>query len=162
MGSPGSCAGLGQYLLLGNRQFGLREIVQTAKWLNYKFRCISQCVNDSVGWRCAGEMFDFLDLENGYVAKRHLLEPMVGVSQRFEKTDPKDSIYAILGPLTDSESGGDATGTLLEVDYSKSLAELLQDATRFAFCQSGTLVMLRRVLHQMDNLPTITDFPVGR
>lgn len=93
------------------------------------------------------------------MSAKDLLENLVGVSQCFEKTNPKDSIYAILGLLIDRETGGNTRSTLLEVYYSKTLAEILQDATRFALCQSGTLVMLRRVFHQTENLLDVTDFP---
>jgi hypothetical protein len=57
--------------------------------------------------------------------------------QKFEKTEPRDSVFAILG-LTDIDKFSiPADAALLKVDYTKPLSDVLRDATRYAICQSG-------------------------
>jgi hypothetical protein len=47
---------------------------------------------DTQCWRCAAEMFDFIDVEHGFLSKRQRLAGLMEISERFEKTEPKDSI----------------------------------------------------------------------
>jgi hypothetical protein len=103
-------------------------------------------------------MFDFLDPERGFGSKRRLLAGMMEIPTRFEKTEPKDSIYAILGLIDRKEPEEDVEAALLHVDYTKSLADVLRDATRYALCQNADLHAFRRVNHRMDRLSS-TDFP---
>jgi hypothetical protein len=78
-------------------------------------------------------MFDFLDPDNGFVSNQRQLAGMMQIPQRFEKTDPRDSIFAILGLLDRNVcSEGDDRAALLKVDYTKTLADVLRDATRYS------------------------------
>lgn len=142
----------------GAFEFDLLDTVRASRWLTYKFRFISQGLYDCVGWRCASEMFDFLDPDSGFVSKRKVLSGMLEIPQRFEKTEPKDSIYAILG-LLDHDASVSDQAALLKVDYTKSLADVLRDATRYALCQTRDLGALRRANHRFDVLDDSQIFP---
>lgn len=143
---------------LGNCEFSLIDVVHAARWLLYKFRFISQGIYDCAGWRCAAEMFDFLDPEHGISLKRQVLAGMLEIPQRFEKTEPKDSIYGILGLIDRIEDESEDQATLLHVEYTKSLAAILRDATRYALHQTANLSVLRQLYHSNNELDGST-FP---
>jgi hypothetical protein len=104
-------------------------------------------------------MFDFLDPDNGFVSNQRQLAGMMEIPQRFEKTDPRDSIFAILGLLDrDVCSEGDDRAALLKVDYTKTLADVLRDATRYSLCQSNNLRALRGANHSSDDRPNVREF----
>jgi hypothetical protein len=104
-------------------------------------------------------MFDFLDPDNGFVSNQRQLAGMMEIPQRFEKTDPRDSIFAILGLLDRNVcSEGDDRAALLKVDYTKILADVLRDATRYSLCQSNNLRALRGANHSSDDRPNVREF----
>jgi len=103
-------------------------------------------------------MFDLLD-PGGYRPVRTLMSNILNVSQQFERTDPKDSVYAVLGLIDHGASVDDSRAALLEVDYTKSLASILRDATRYALLQILTLKGLHGINHQFDELANPQRFP---
>jgi hypothetical protein len=136
----------------GTSNIELLDTVRAARWLAYKFRFISQDLYDCAGWRCAAEMFDFLNPDNRTASKRRSLAVMLEIAQLFEKTEPKDSIYAILGLLDHEVPPDNSQLALLGVDYSKSLADVLRDATRYALSQKSNLKALHKIDHRFDAL----------
>lgn len=103
-----------------------------------------------IGFRCATEMHGFVDPDLGLGAKRRALAIMMGISQRFHKTDPKDSIYAILGLVHRDDRESNEEAALLRIDYSKSLADVLRDATCYALSQTNDLSVFRVLNHSHD------------
>ena len=69
-------------------------------------------------------------------------------------TEPKDFVYGVLGLITRGPSL-EQYGRLLKPDYTKSLAEVYRDATRFAILERRNLWLLRRISHldDMDSMP---------
>lgn len=104
-------------------------------------------------------MWDFIDKDSGYHSKRRTLASMMELPQRFEKTEPKDSIYAILGLLDSELTSKNEHVELIHVDYAKSLGGVLRDATRYALCQTQDLAVFRRVNHPGDDLPKDKEIP---
>jgi hypothetical protein len=84
---------------------------------------------------------------------------MLARTRQFEKTEPRDSIYAILGLLDQDTSLAKDQAALLGVDYTRSLPDLLRDATRYALCQTGDLGALRLIIHRFDVLADSQPFP---
>lgn len=82
---------------------------------------------------------------------------MILLARKSQKTEAKDGIYAILGLLDDLPSEG-AQARLLEVNYRKPLATILQDVTRCALCQDGELFALRAINHTAETIDGV-DFP---
>jgi len=92
------------------------------------------------------EMFDLIDHENGRFSGRKLsFQHLLILAQNFQKTEPKDSIFAMLGMLSEEICG-------LKPDYTKSLASIMQDATRHVLCQNNNLGLLRFVNHRQSDL----------
>jgi len=104
-------------------------------------------------------MFDILYPDHRFISRRkHLANMFVSIRQ-FEKTEPKDSIFAILGLLDKDTSLESSQATLLEVDYAKSLSSVLRDATRYSLCQSGDLHTFNLINHRFDVLDDCQSFP---
>lgn len=143
----------------GSLEFDLLDAVRAARWLHYKNRFIHPRLSLCAGWTCAAQMFDFIHPRNGRFSEYgRLLGDLVGVAQLFEKSEPKDSIYAILGLLDRLEPPEGDIARLLEVDYTKSVSEILQDATRYALCQIEDLWALRMVNHRSNDITTKEGF----
>ncbi|CAN9337341.1 unnamed protein product, partial [Alternaria alternata] len=143
----------------GSFEFDLLDTVRAAKWLNYKSPFITQDLYDCIGARCATEMFELLDRDNGHSSNHRALSTMLSRAKRFEKTEAGDSVYAILGLIDqDKTLGGDETA-LLEVNYMKSLRDVLRDATRYALCEDNNLQVLRDINHQVEILADSQTFP---
>jgi hypothetical protein len=70
---------------------------------------------------------------------------MLGIPQRFEKTKRKDSVYEILGRIDRIESVIGDQAILLRVDYTKFLAAIHRDATRYALFQTANMSTFRRL-----------------
>jgi hypothetical protein len=84
---------------------------------------------------------------------------MLAMALRFEKTEARDSTYAILGLIDQDEDLEGVEAALLEVDYTKSLPDVLRDATRYALCELNDLMALRDIDHQVDMLADSQAFP---
>jgi hypothetical protein len=62
--------------------------------------------------------------------------------QSFQKTEPRDSVFSILGLMNMDKFSLYADAALLEVDYTKPLPDVLRDATRYAMCQRRDMIAL--------------------
>jgi hypothetical protein len=111
------------------------------------------------GWHCAFEMFDLLDRDNGRFSNDRDMSKILDTAPRFEKTEAKDSIYAILGLVNQDKTLEGDEAALLEVDYTKSIPDVLRDATRYALSERNDLVILRRIHHPVDMLADSQTFP---
>jgi hypothetical protein len=110
-------------------------------WLCYKDDYIPKSLRRITGWHCAVQICQILqDSHRNFNANR--IEPRPFLSymfmlQNFEKTEPRDSVFAILGLTNIDKFSKPADAALLKVDYTKPLSDVLRDATRYAICQSG-------------------------
>jgi hypothetical protein len=104
-------------------------------------------------------MFDLINPDPRYLSMRTYLSNMFWTVRQFEKTEPRDSIYAILGLLNQDTSPPNDQAVLLGVDYTRSLPDVLRDATRYALCQTGDLSALRLINHRSDVLAVSQTFP---
>jgi len=143
----------------GPHTFDLLDTVRAASWLMYKWRFVPGSLGNDVGLRCASEMFEILYPDLRFGSKREYLATMFVTIQKFEKTEPKDSIYAILGLLYKDTSLESSQAALLEVDYAKTLSNVLRDATRYSLCQKGDLYALKLINHRFDVLDDSQSFP---
>ena len=125
----------------------------------YKYRLIPDGLYDRVGLHSASEMFEILYPDLRFASKREYLAGMFVTIQKFEKTEPKDSIYAILGLLDKDTSLESSQAALLKVDYAKTLSNVLRDATRYSLCQKGDLYALKLINHRFDVLDDCQLFP---
>jgi hypothetical protein len=104
-------------------------------------------------------MFDLLNPDPRFVPTRKYLSGLFWTVPQFEKTEPRDSIYAILGLLDQDTSLTNDQAVLLGVDYTKSLPDVLQDATRYALCQRTVIDALCLIDHHSDVLADSQPFP---
>jgi hypothetical protein len=81
------------------------------------------------------------------------------LSQRFEKMESRDSVFAILGLVERDKLATVADPSLLRVDYTKTLPDVLRDATRYALCQAEGLEVLSLAEPCSDQTENVRDFP---
>jgi hypothetical protein len=143
----------------GASEFNLLHTIHAAKWLGYRSRFIPDVLRDCPGLICAIFMFDLLDPDPRFVPTRKYLSGMFWTVQQFEKTEPRDSIYAILGLLDQDTSLANDQAALLGVDYTRSLPDVLRDATRYALYQRGALSVLPLIDHPSGVLVDSQLFP---
>jgi hypothetical protein len=143
----------------GTFEFDLLDVVRATSWLNYKVKFLPRGLYSCFGWRCAVEMFDLLDRDNGRHSNGRSLTTVLEVAQHFEKTEARDSIYAILGLIDQDRALSGDEAVLLEVDYTRSLPHVLRDATRYALCENNYLDVLSHVNHQVDMSADSQIFP---
>jgi hypothetical protein len=124
----------------------LRDIMHAVLWLVHKHKFVSSSIMSLPGFHCAVEMFRILQNHHQHSDNNRteagLLYGLMSFSQGFEKTEPRDSVFAILGLLDRDRLLTDADPTLLEVDYTKPLPDILRDAMRYALCQRGDISTL--------------------
>ncbi|KAH7084229.1 heterokaryon incompatibility protein-domain-containing protein [Paraphoma chrysanthemicola] len=137
----------------GAFRFDLTDTIRAACWLSHKSRFVPRGLQDSKGKACAAVMFD---CSLGTLPWQY----MMGTAKLFEKNEPKDSIFAMLG-LNDSGDERDDTrrANLLRVDYTRPLGDVLRDATRYGLCQSGDLSAMRFINHRSPTLDDEQGFP---
>ena len=104
-------------------------------------------------------MFELLDRDNGHSFDHRPLYRMLDLAQRFEKTEAVDSVYAILGLIDQDKPLEADEAALLEVNYMKSLPDVLRDATRYALCEDNHLQALRDIIHHVEMLADSQTFP---
>ncbi|KAF7672699.1 hypothetical protein GT037_009200 [Alternaria burnsii] len=143
----------------GNFEFDLLVTVRTASWINYKRRFVPHSLLNRAGYYCAFEMFDHLDRDNGRFANYRHMAAMLDTAQRFEKTEDRDGIYAILGLIDQDKALEGHEAALLEVDYTKPIPDVLRDATRYALSERNDLEVLTRLAHDVDMLADFQTFP---
>ena len=143
----------------GNFEFDLLDAVRAAAWLNHKVKFITPGLYSCFGWHCAYEMFDLLDRDNGRFPDDRNLSKILGTARRFEKTEARDSIYAILGLIDQDRALSGDEAALLTVDYTRPLPDVLRDATRYALCEHNNLQALSRNNHQVDMSADSQNFP---
>jgi hypothetical protein len=142
----------------------LRDIMHATLWLCHKSKFVPLRMFLLPGFHCAGEMFRILQNRhqhsgNNIVGWVLLLYDLMFFSQRFEKTEPRDSVFAILGLLDRGKLFPDADPALLEVDYAKPLPDILRDATRYTVHQRGDLAALVLAEPHSDLLEDIENIP---
>jgi hypothetical protein len=142
----------------------LRDIMHAVLWLVHKPKFVSRRISYHPGFHCAIEMFIILQNRHQYsgnniIGRVLLLYDLMVLSQSFEKTEPRDSVFAILGLLDRGKLFRDADPALLEVDYAKPLPNILHDATRYALHQRGDLATLDLAEPCSDSLEDIETMP---
>jgi len=143
----------------GSTTFDLLDTVRAAIWLVHRYRFIPSSLYTCNGLRCAREMFEILYPDRRFALGCESLANMFVTIGQFEKTEPKDSIFAILGLLDKDKSLESSQAALLEVDYAKSLSSVLRDATRYSLCQGVDLGAFNLINHHLDVLDDRQSFP---
>jgi len=125
----------------GKLEFDLADVLTAALWICHKSQHpIPPELYSCPGLTGASEMATFHGSILGFTHKvQYSLGDMMLSTQIFEKTEPRDSVYAILGLLKSKEASSDRGTALLEVNYAKPVPDIMRDATRYALSESGHL-----------------------
>jgi hypothetical protein len=142
----------------------LRDIMHAVLWLLHKRRFVPWRMFLLPGVQCVAEMFIIFQNRhqhsgNNIIGRVLLLYDLMFFLQSFEKTEPRDSVFAILGLLDRGKLFPDADPALLKVDYAKPLPDILRDATRYTLHQRGDLAALVLAEPHSDLLEDIENMP---
>lgn len=119
------------------------DVTLAARWIWYRtfgrlYPGDNQYSNHTIGIQNAATMWDMISTP--FVVPR-ILSNLLLLGMRFETTDPRDHVYAILGLLNDDDFDC-LTGDLLP-DYSISLSELYTRVTRSIIQDTKSLFILK-------------------
>jgi hypothetical protein len=125
----------------GKFQFDVKDTLRVAIWLYYKQNFITTELWNSPGFYCAASMAGYGDpiFAGTQISK---MSDLLALFKRFEASEPRDYVYAVLGMLKKHRDCTDDRDKLLNVNYSKSLHHVVRDAVRYALCQDQHLKYL--------------------
>ncbi|KAK6436499.1 hypothetical protein LTR95_007309 [Oleoguttula sp. CCFEE 5521] len=133
--------------LLGSIELELSDVLLAIRWIKYKQWNLPLPSVALAGRNCGQFLFDFVDRVHGYYAGSRIgLDHLMQCGRIFEKTEPRDGVYAVLGLLPQDQVFD------LRPDYTKPLAEVLVSATRSAIDNSQNLELFREIAHREDDL----------
>lgn len=128
-------------------------VLRVSVWLNYKAASLPNDLAECQGRHNAVDMAYIAAvtgaLERG-TTKRASFRYLLALSTRFDTSEPRDHIYAILDLLRLSAPGSSESFDLIAPDYSKSTAQVFRDATIFSLLELRSLHILRNVYHRGD------------
>ena len=133
--------------VLGASQCRLSMLLRVTEWLMGDLR--DRCARDMLSsLDCLHELFENIDHELGWYAihgdAKLTLSNLLTAAQSFEKSEPRDGVFAVLGMLPGLERD-------IVPDYSRSVASVMQDATRAVLSRQQGLGFLRYVVpHSRD------------
>ena len=135
----------------GDFEIPLLDVLRTASWLYQKSHFIPSSL------RCSSELFrafkthTYADNEQGRFGHRSNggagLWVLLASLRDFEVYDPLDHVYGILGLYRKYHPTGELS-VLLAPDYTKSLQDVLRDATRLAIEELQDLEYLNDLSHR--------------
>jgi len=131
----------------GSIQVPLITILRAVSWLQHEGSLLDmKNVQARNGLRCVLEILDLLDHKHGHYSNRKLsFQDLVAMAQSFERTEPRDGIFAILGMLSREQPE-------FKPDYTSRIGEVLEEATRHALAENYDLSPLRFVHHRSRDL----------
>jgi hypothetical protein len=139
----------------GSHEFSFIEILRVANWLVYKGHFLPDGLG-SPNWIAGpGWIANIADTEVGLCHDALRRGQTIGISamlyalKNMNCHDPRDHVYGVLG-LYKHFSGSSTLPSLLQADYRRPLADILQDATRYTMIEQGTLYALNYVSHRLE------------
>ncbi|KAK6424844.1 hypothetical protein LTR95_016328 [Oleoguttula sp. CCFEE 5521] len=129
---------------LGSKCYPLNSLLRTMMWLEYVSDLPADDAPLQASRLCMLNMFNLADREHGWY-NYDFLPPLVdilNVSRGFEKSEPRDGVYAVLGIV--------APSTSILPDYRKSVETINKETTRHLLRSENDLWALRGVSHPID------------
>ncbi|KAH8671507.1 heterokaryon incompatibility protein-domain-containing protein [Xylariales sp. PMI_506] len=145
----------------------LVDLLRVAIWLCYHRGFISPWLFDHDGMNNAADLWNTVDNRQSYdedvEGSQNDLTVLMRLAQWRLASEPRDKVFGILGLLpqlsTEPEDGA-PDHRLIIVDYQKSLAQVLCDATRYAIQELSSLAILQSIRHrQVDEDLDVSEFP---
>ena len=131
--APNIVAHCGQYTC------DLLDILRAAGWIEFNHHRLRPILYRSRGRKCADAMW--------YVVEKQLtgapwrcFEVLLTKGGFFRTTDLRDKVYAILG-IYQRHSSGDEWPRRIVPDYSRSSADVIEEATRLAMLDTGHVLL---------------------
>ena len=129
----------------GDMYLDLIYITRVAAWISYHRNTLPFDLSNETGLENAARIWEFQDMEQGpYSAKSKYHGRLSGILQtlqNFQASEPRDHIFALTGlymKVVHNTIDRAKTSTLLEPDYSRSLSEVLRDATIHTLIEDET------------------------
>lgn len=123
-------------MLCGDFEIQLINVLRAARWCWYKFEYLKDSLLDPQSFLDGPqELFDLMDAKYGLHGRKSRIHiyRCLRLGRLFATTLPVDKVYAALGLLAQSER----ESHFLRPDYSKSLVDVLRDASYAAGSESN-------------------------
>lgn len=136
------------------------DVMRAARWIAFKQDFVYDAILNARGWHCACIMYK----EKDPVIKSLGFEPsylgdLLYTLQICETTEPRDGIYGLLGLLSDEHTLPKDWLWMLEVDYTKTVAAVMCDATRYALLEAGDMRAIQLSVFPRPSTDYDQDFP---
>ena len=124
----------GNICYCGSFSINLEEVLRAMTWLDHKHLHIDRRLVYCQKMRSARDLWYLVDHEHGwfYTPSRGNKVPdlpyLTNLSSRFDATDPRDKLFAIVG-LAEKASG--KIHPLITPDYTKSVKQVFRDGARY-------------------------------
>ncbi|KAK5679622.1 hypothetical protein LTS10_008444 [Elasticomyces elasticus] len=124
--------------VLGTSRFDLLDMLRALMWWAHGQQSTSS-IKALAGMTCIQQSQLYIDHDQSFMAGSFTLADLLFCSMIFEKTEPRDGVFAIISLLSNIPP------QLRIPDYNKPLSEILRTATRLAILERGDLEILRLV-----------------
>ncbi|KAI7188181.1 hypothetical protein KC363_g5632 [Hortaea werneckii] len=147
----------------GDLQIPFKDIIRTARWLLHKQNHLHFRFWDEIGLGNAAMIWKYADSEQGTFGNNTTRAPatlfnLLDDLQSFEVHEPRDHVYGLLG-LHRRLRQSSSRSSLLQVDYEKSLANILRDGTLYAIRESRSLEVFNYISRRSADDWGDVDFP---
>ncbi|KAK5713106.1 hypothetical protein LTR15_011468 [Elasticomyces elasticus] len=111
--------------MLGTLSIDLTDLARSVIWWRVHYRENSLSPAGNSGLQCLIQSHTCFDPEQNRISARPELGGLLVTATNFQKSEPRDGLYAVLGLL------GTSPPPSLAPDYTRPLADVLQSATRY-------------------------------
>jgi hypothetical protein len=135
----------------GDFSIDLEDVLRAITWLDHKHLHIDRRLVYCQRMRSARDLWYLVDHEHGwfYTPSRGNKVPdlpyLTNLSSRFDATDPRDKLYAIIGL---AERSSEMIHPLIRPDYSKSVVQVFRDGARYIAEELGNIEFLGSISYR--------------
>ena len=146
----------------GAYEVKLLDILRAAQWLFYKQRFLNFAIFSSRGLVNAARVWEFADHEHGWLHTKKEENPefrlLLHALRDFDAYDARDHVSGVLG-LYQTLTGITKLPRALVPDYSRTLFEVFESATKFTIEEGGHLDVLSSLLHRQSEFDNGLELP---
>jgi hypothetical protein len=126
-------------------------VLKATVWLQYKSAFIASHLHVCQGRHNTNDIAYIRFLSGSLESKNtdaSFLRYLLAISTRFESSDPRDKIFALVDFLQSSNPAFKHLFGLLRPDYGKAVEKVFRDATTFAVLALNSLHIFRNIYHR--------------
>jgi len=149
--------------VIGSQEVDFMAVLKAAMWIEYKYRFVPTSLSGSSGRRNATTMAALINqglgLEIGQQDSSRPLSYLLNLARRFTMTEPRDSVFAVLGLSRSKDVERHRPNSLIAPNYTKPLSAVVRDAVRCALLEDNDLSILGCVDLRAGNIDAADRLP---